>query len=404
MEGSDHFLKCFICGKKIALKNATETFLALSNFTTRYNQLINTGTIIINNNYNNELDFSCDISLDPKCGSGEYTSLCNQILDGHKPAKMSELLSRMNSKFIYSTFYGSYYMFDGNIWEEDKEYLNLRLAVIALSSLFDEIQKFYESKPKTESNTKFVKNVKSLITSVNKAGTQNEIFTIAKSYYKNKYFHKLLNCKKHLVPFTNGAYDLVSKQFRKIEKEDYITLTLGYDYDPTIRNEEVIQFVKKILPDKSVRDYVLKKMSECLNGDIPNTHFLMLIGDGANGKSQLLNLMKLAMGQLAEKVEVTLLTRKRNNANEANPEKIKLMHKRFAYLSEPEDKEKINISLLKELTGSEEIVARDLYEGSMTFVMETKLFLACNELPEIKGEDSALWRRIKVINFPSRSE
>jgi P4 family phage/plasmid primase-like protien len=144
-------------------------------------------------------------------------------------------------------------------------------------------------------------------------------------------------------------------------------------------------------------------MSECLNGDIPNTNFLMFIGDsGANGKSQLLNLMKLTMGDFGEKVEVTLLTRKRNNANEANTEKIKLMHKRFAFLSEPEDGEKINIGLLKELTGSEEIVARGLYQESMSFVMEAKLFLACNELPEIKGEDTALWRRIRVIDFPSR--
>jgi phage/plasmid-associated DNA primase len=112
--------------------------------------------------------------------------------------------------------------------------------------------------------------------------------------------------------------------------------------------------------------------------------------------------MKATMGELGEKVEVTLLTRKRNNANESNSEKIKLMNKRFAFLSEPEDGEKINIGLLKELTGSEEIVARGLYQESVSFVMETKLFLACNELPEIKGEDTALWRRIRVVDFPSR--
>jgi putative DNA primase/helicase len=54
------------------------------------------------------------------------------------------------------------------------------------------------------------------------------------------------------------------------------------------------------------------------------------------------------------------------------------------------------------LTGSEEVVARGLYQESVSFVMEAKLFLACNELPEIKGEDTALWRRIRVIDFPSR--
>jgi phage/plasmid-associated DNA primase len=112
--------------------------------------------------------------------------------------------------------------------------------------------------------------------------------------------------------------------------------------------------------------------------------------------------MKITIGELGEKVEVTLLTRKRNNANEANTEKIKLMNMRFAFLSEPEDGERINIGLLKELTGSEEIVARGLYQASVSFVMEAKLFLACNELPDIKGEDTALWRRIRVVDFPSR--
>lgn len=64
------------------------------------------------------------------------------------------------------------------------------------------------------------------------------------------------------------------------------------------------------------------------------------------------------------------------------------MYKRFAFLSEPEEGERINIGLLKELTGSEEIVARALYEESTCFIMETKMYLACNKLPDIKAEDT----------------
>jgi phage/plasmid-associated DNA primase len=78
------------------------------------------------------------------------------------------------------------------------------------------------------------------------------------------------------------------------------------------------------------------------------------------------------------------------------------MNKRYAFLSEPDDGEKINVGLLKELTGSEEVIARGLYQDSISFIMEAKLFLACNELPEIKAEDTALWRRIRVVDFPSR--
>jgi P4 family phage/plasmid primase-like protien len=273
---------------------------------------------------------------------------------------------------------------------------------LELCHLFNKIKQHYIAKSSSESTTNLIKNIKSLVTKLNKPQLKDDILKESQLFYVDTEFYLKLNSKKHLVPFENGVYDLLSNNFRKTKKEDWINYTVRFDYDPKVRNSEVYQFIESILPNRGVRDYVLKKMSECLNGDIPNTNFLMFIGDGANGKSQLLNLMKAALGEFGEKVEVTLLTRKRNNANEANTEKIKLMNKRFAFLSEPEDGEKINIGLLKELTGSEEIVARGLYQDSISFVMEAKLFLACNELPEIKGEDTALWRRIRVIDFPSR--
>jgi putative DNA primase/helicase len=247
-----------------------------------------------------------------------------------------------------------------------------------------------------------VKNVKGLINKLYKPGFQDDILKGAQLYLDDGSFFQKLNHKKHILPFENGVFDLNKREFRSTESEDFVECTVGYDYDASANEQEVHTFINQILPNQRIREYVLKKLSECLNGHIPNTNFLMFTGDGANGKSQLLGLMKLAMGDFGEKVEVTLITRKRNNANEANSEKAKLINKRFAFFSEPEDGEKINIGLLKEMTGSEEIVARELYRSPVSFVMEAKLFLACNELPDIKGEDSALWRRIRVVDFPSR--
>jgi P4 family phage/plasmid primase-like protien len=379
-----------------------ERYKTLSKFWMSYSQLVNHGTIHINNYYNGEEEFSCDVELAASIFKNkELTTIFNQILDGHKVVKISELMSTIETNFVYTN--GEWYFFNGAIWKHDNESLEFRKRIINLSSRFNKIQHHYESKNAGDhTNGNIIKNVKSLINKLHKTGFEDEIVKGAKMYYYDEKFIRSLNSKKHLVPFTNGVYDLLGNIYRQTTKEDYVNLTVAYDYYPQVRNTEVITFINNILPNKGVRDYVLKKMSECLNGDIPNTKFLMFIGDGANGKSQLLNLMKLAIGELGEKVEVTLLTRKRNNANEANTEKIKLMNKRFAFLSEPEDGEKINIGLLKELTGSEEIVARGLYQESVSFVMEAKLFLACNELPEIKGEDTALWRRIRVIDFPSR--
>ncbi len=403
-------LKCKVCAA-VFPKNQVipldDRYKHLNNFWMNYNQLINHGTInnIINIYNNSEQDFSCDIKLDSNIfRNKEVTNITNQVLDGHKITMISKLLFTINKDFVYSR--NNWYYFTGSIWRCDNDNIEMKKSIIDLSKMFDKIKTHYETKYTNEKTIETTitlnKNIKSLINKFHKPGFQDDIIKGAKIYNNDEMFITNLNSKKHLVPFSNGVFDLLENKFRKTRKDDYINLTVNYDF-PTMENSEVRIFLEQILPNRGVRDYVLKKMSECLNGDIPNTYFLMFIGDtGANGKSQLLNLMKLTMGDFGEKVEVTLLTRKRNNANEANTEKIKLMHKRFAFLSEPEDGEKINIGLLKELTGSEEIVARGLYQEAVSFVMEAKLFLACNELPEIKGEDTALWRRIRVIDFPSR--
>jgi P4 family phage/plasmid primase-like protien len=404
-------IKCIVC-KSIYPKNqlipVDDRYKNLNSFWMNYSQLVNNGTVNINinnNYYSGEEDFNCDVQLDTRIfNNKELTKLYNQVLDGHKVIKISELISKLESDFKYAN--SEWFFFNGSIWKMDKESLKFKERIVSLSQHFNRIQSHYEHKKNAiNSNSILVKNVKSLINKLYKPGFEDDIIKGAKIFYNDEDFIGKLNSKKHLLPFTNGVHDLLTNQFRLTTKEDYINLTVNYPclLEMQSENQEVYKFLREVLPSKSVRDYVLKKMSECLNGDIPNTYFLMFIGDtGANGKSQLLNLMKLAMGEFGEKVEVTLLTRKRNNANEANSEKIKLLNKRFAFLSEPEDGEKINIGLLKELTGSEEIVARGLYQDSLSFVMEAKLFLACNELPEIKGEDTALWRRIRVIDFPSR--
>ena len=402
ISNTGYCMKCIVC-KSIFPKNQVipvdNRYKNLNNFWANYTQLVNNGTVNINIYQNSEEDFACDIQLENSIlKDKELTRIYNQVLDGHKITKLAEVIYYLNKDYVYTK--NNWYYFNGSIWKLDEDNLNMKRSILDSTSSFNKICNFYERKK--DNTQQLVKNIKSLITKLNKPGFKDDIIKEAKMFYNDPDFVSKLNSKKHLVPFTNGVYDLLTSHFRQTVKDDYINLTVGFPCT-TEENPEVYRFLEEVLPNKGVREYVLKRMSECLNGDIPNTYFLMFIGDtGANGKSQLLNLMKLTMGEFGEKVEVTLLTRKRNNANESNSEKIKLLNKRFAFLSEPEDGEKINIGLLKELTGSEEIVARGLYQDSLSFVMEAKLFLACNELPEIKGEDTALWRRIRAIDFPSR--
>jgi P4 family phage/plasmid primase-like protien len=406
------YIQCSVCN--ISLPNLViptpDKYTGIRNFfiTVNDNSIVQNKTNIRNTtNYNGNVnvllatndDYNCKVDIDPSIFNDPIkTELFNQILSGYKVVLLGEMLSNLEQDFVYCQ--KQWWMFKNYRWRIDSEAINLHNKnTTTLAKEFDIIIKFYKE---NDTNNDILNTVTKLVDNIHKPGFQSEIIRGARFYYLDEDFISKLDSQKHLVPCTNGVYNLDKKEFRPTTRQDYISMTLGYDYDPDVCNPEVHQFINSILPDKSIRDYVLKKMAESLNSHIPNTHFLLFLGNGANGKSQLLNLMKLSMGDYGEKIQVTLLTRKRGDASSASSEMVKLRNKRFAFLSEPEDGESFNVSLLKEMTGSEDIVARGLYQDPVTFQMEAKLFLGCNELPTLKGEDTALWRRIRVVDFPSK--
>ena len=55
--------------------------------------------------------------------------------------------------------------------------------------------------------------------------------------------------------------------------------------------------------------------------------------------------------------------------------------------------------MVNELTGGDTLSARFLYGEHFQFRPEFKLCLACNNKPEIRGQDLGIWSRVRVIPF-----
>jgi P4 family phage/plasmid primase-like protien len=243
-----------------------------------------------------------------------------------------------------------------------------------------------------------------------------------KILFRDTKFLQKLDENKHLIAFTNGVFDTLGSDemdgngnyirpwFRPGKQEDYISFCTNMEYNESAIYSshpcwaELNKFLNSILPNEIVRGYFMKSLALCLSGEYVQ-RFHIMTGSGSNGKSMLMNLMGTAMGDYCYKANIAMFTQKRGKAGAAAPEMVRMKGRRFVTMSEPDEGEPLSTGFLKEITGSEKVSCRDLYAGSkqmVEFDVMAKFFLSCNEKPPVKTVDGGTWRRIKVVDFPSK--
>jgi len=238
---------------------------------------------------------------------------------------------------------------------------------------------------------------------------RNEILENLKLLYYDKDFEEKMDGNTNLLGFENGIYDLKSYSFRGGCIDDCLTLSTKNIYIPHDPNnetfKEIMVFFTQIIPNQDVRNYFIQVLSSCVCGDNREEKLYILTGSGSNGKSLLMDIMDKAFGEYYMSCPITMITRKRGTSNEASPEKVRMKGRRFGVFQETDDGEKMNIGIVKELTGGDKILVRDLYKGSkqmLEFKQQMKYFLTCNQLPMVPSNDDGIWRRIRVIDFKSK--
>ena len=240
-------------------------------------------------------------------------------------------------------------------------------------------------------------------------------------------FANKLNSNEYLIGFSNGVIDLHaindSKEyyvnFRKAEPTDFVTFMAGryvtkncepieyIEYNPMDSEQSVVHaqiddFMEKVFPREELRKYMWRKLSSCLEGANKEQTYETWIGVGGNGKSKLVDLMSMALGDYASSLQSTALTRKRPDAGAANPDIMAIRNKRFIYMAEPDDKEPLNTSRMKQFTGEDDVEARGLFEDQTKFKITGKIFMLCNAFPAINTMDRGTWRRVRAVPFESK--
>lgn len=161
-----------------------------------------------------------------------------------------------------------------------------------------------------------------------------------------------------------------------------------------------IKFLNEIFDgSQELINYIQRVLGYAMTAYTKEQAMFIFLGDGANGKSLLLETFSKIMSAYATTSSVDILVERKQHA--ANMSEIaRLANIRTVITDETEMGDRLRESGIKSMTSDYGyITARFLYGNEFVFKPKFKIFMATNHRPIIRGTDHGIWRRIKIIPF-----
>lgn len=209
----------------------------------------------------------------------------------------------------------------------------------------------------------------------------------------------------NLINCLNGTYDLENMCFREHDWRDFLTMQTNFDYtmQEDVRCERWEHFVEEVTSnDKDKADYLQRALGYSMLGTSKEECMFILHGKTTrNGKSTLFGTIHHLLGDYATVSPVSIICKgdRAKNAEAASPMLASLKGKRFVTMAESNQYGKLDEETIKQLTGGEEVKARNLHEAPMTFLPQFTLWLSCNDLPAVQDKSLFASDRVRVIEF-----
>lgn len=206
-----------------------------------------------------------------------------------------------------------------------------------------------------------------------------------------------LDADPYLLNVANGTLDLRTRTLRPHDAADRLTRVCVGAYRPDDGPAVWAEFLGTILPREPEREYLRRVIGQAVFGAVREHLFPVLTGTGANGKGTAYGAIAHALGDYAAIVDPSILMTSARGAG--GPELMQLLGARLVIGSETEEGKPLDAALMKRLTGGDQITARNLYQPPVTWEPSHQIVFVTNHLPVVKGNDPAVWRRIRVIPF-----
>jgi phage/plasmid-associated DNA primase len=329
----------------------------------------------------------------------------------------------LNGRYVYTS--KVWFHFNGTLWQEDSEALKLRHELsttvkqhficathkIPLDFTLDDLESTGTTAQKKQNDVMLLcEKILKTGNDLQDAHFKDNVVKELKEFFCDPEFLKKLDSKPNLLGFNNGVWDLDVGAFRTTVSEDWLSLTVGFDYSPVMNvehKEKVENYWSKLHPSKEQRAYVINTFARQLYGDNGSELFHIHAGfQGAagNGKTKFFEVLENCLGNYVRKFPVQVLTAKvREEAGKPAPEYQYWRGRRVLFCSEPKDDDILHSGIMKDLTGGEQILYRLLFSNDVhTFRPQYKMHIMCNDPPKVDGSDEGVRRRIRKIDYVSR--
>ena len=208
-----------------------------------------------------------------------------------------------------------------------------------------------------------------------------------------------LDNNNYLLGVANGVINLETGALRVPRREDLITKRALVAYDPDAQAPLFLAFLDRIMGgNQALVDFIHRAVGYSLTGITDEQCLFFLHGSGQNGKSTLLTVIKELLGDYAMQCPAETLMVKQGGGNIPN-DIARLRGARMVATSETEDGRRFAETMIKQLTGQDTIAARFLFAEYFEYIPNFKIWLAANHKPVIRGDDFAIWRRMRLIPF-----
>lgn len=208
----------------------------------------------------------------------------------------------------------------------------------------------------------------------------------------------------------NGDIDLTTGEFLSPDPKRFVSRATPVVYDKDAKCPLWERTVADVFAGRPEMPAFLQRIfGYAMLGNPVEEKIFIFHGNGSNGKSTILNTIRKVFGAYAVTMEDSTITSmgrpNGGNAGGSRADILALKGKRLALVPETEAEASLREAMVKRLVSLDAITARGTYARSMTTFTPTAVpILSTNYMPEIRGTDDGVWRRVTAISFNERFE